>query len=757
MLLVIPFCEKDRLAAIRLLEWIGQLGKDNWHHTCLIVAASTVEQSELYGMINTAKGIFGGVLGLKQVHSDERGWPMSCNAMFRTTIDYIEREACTPFFWCEPDCVPLVPDWLTKIEQAYQKGGKPFMGVIYDQPWPHLTGCAVYPPDYRKINPEALKADKQPWDVVAPDTVMPLTHSTSLIQHVWGKGKEPPTFNGDDSLSIISKDAVLFHRCKDDTLITALRRRFKIGIPRLTERRLVVRRTLARGDVIAASFVSTRLQELGYQVTFQTDKRCADWLKYIVPAVDIATVDRACHINLDEAYESHPRQKELSFAEMFLERASAWAAKNKIDLGRCRNYAPRMVLPEVERQKWIKRFKNYPRPWIMFCPRSQSHIRIVPDNIWRDAATDMPGTKFWLAVHGAAPYGIVDVRTNLAETPASIAAMDLFVTSDTGPMHVAAALGVPTIVVEQSFNPELRLSDQRDWLKVRPNLSCLNCQGPLCRLNNSDPPCKHIPPSLLSNAVNRRLSVTTDDVSAVVAIYRPTAGRLNRCLAAALPQVKEIVVAVDKAGVLPEGALQDPRIWYVTSRQKDIGYGRKANFGARHTVSPWILFLNDDCYMEPDCVEKLRAAVTDKVAVVGALLTYPNGTIQHGGTTRTPGQRDWAHLDHGLKEPTIKEPTEMEFVTGACTLIKRKAFYEISGFDEEFYLYCDDSDFCMRVRQAGYKVMYTPFAKAIHECGASSGMTSNLSACVQESGTRLRKKWAWYFEKNFHNRLGVFK
>jgi GT2 family glycosyltransferase/ADP-heptose:LPS heptosyltransferase len=756
MLVVIPFCHKDKDAALRLLEWIGQLGANNWHHTVLFVTSATVERSELLYLMHPAKGIFGGVLGVKQNQSDDREWP--CNGMFRTTLDYIEQQACVSFLWCEPDCVPLVPDWLSQIHEAYEKCGKLVMGALHEKPTPHIASCAVYPPNFREINPEAVKATKQRWDLVRPEITLAAAHPTNLIQHVWGEGNTPPSFNGEKSFEIVSKDAVLFHRCKDGTLIDASRKR--LGIGQAVGKSIIIRRTGAFGDAISASAVATRFQELGYSVTFQAHPSIHPILRRVVPKIAVVSeIERFCHIDLDEAYERDPNRRKRPMAYCYFDVANKQAEKQRITgIGRARNYAPRIEIKDAEKRAWLHKLSQAPRPWTMICPRSNSHrCRQVPDDIWQKAAKDIDGSKFWLGSHAPAPAGIVDLKCkSMEEITGALSVADLMLTTDTGPMHIAAAMNIPIVVVEQATSTDYTLSDQCDWSKVKPPLNCLNCQDTTCRIKPSDPPCQYIDPILISTAANRRLRVQDTDVSIVVAIYKPTVERLNRCLTAALPQCKEILVVSDRAGIVPDGALRHEKIQYARSWQTDIGYGRKANFGMRHTVSRWVLLLNDDCYLSDNAIAKLMECARPDVGMVSACLFYPTGKIQHGGTIRAPGQHGWHHLDVGQDKSRFTDVVEMENVTGACVMINREAFYTAGGFDENFYLCCEDNDMCMRIRKAGYRILFTPHATAIHEESVSSRTTPGFQGIVKESCTYLEKKWGWYWEKNRNVELGTF-
>lgn len=249
-------------------------------------------------------------------------------------------------------------------------------------------------------------------------------------------------------------------------------------------------------------------------------------------------------------------------------------------------------------------------------------------------------------------------------------------------------------------------------------------------------------------------------VSTVIAIYRPTAEQLNKCLDCILYQVDDIAVVVDRNGKLPMTAMAHPKIRYLWMPADDAGYGRKANHGVNFTKGEFIWLLNDDVFAAPDCCARLMDVMNESgnIGMVGHELRYEDGKIQHGGTFRMRDGPCYGHLDLGQRQSRVEQPTEMEAVTGASVLIRRKAFVAARGFSEEYYLYCEDFHLCLAMRQAGWRVYYTPHAKATHLTGVSAKATPGLGEHIDRSWKTFQKHWAGYFEKNRGNAgLGVFK
>jgi GT2 family glycosyltransferase len=266
----------------------------------------------------------------------------------------------------------------------------------------------------------------------------------------------------------------------------------------------------------------------------------------------------------------------------------------------------------------------------------------------------------------------------------------------------------------------------------------------------ADPPCTEIEPVVLVNAINDRLSLQAKptSVSCVITAFKPPAERLNKCVTHVLNQVDEIVITKDASGVFPNGMPRHPKIRYVTAPRPNIGYGRNANHGVRHTNGNWILLLNDDCFLAPDAVKKLlEVGMRDeKIGLVGHLTRYPDGRICHGGKIRPRGSRSWALVDNRQHHHTIREPRRLENVSGTSVLVRREAFYKVNGFDEDFFLYCEDDALNLALQESGYEIWYTPHATGIHEEAVSNSKHFNMSQLLSDTNKTFERKWGKWLD-----------
>lgn len=518
-----------------------------------------------------------------------------------------------------------------------------------------------------------------------------------------------------------------------------------------------MRRTAAVGDTLAATCVASKLVESGYKVRWQCHPDLHAMIRRVPVVVAVEEPTTRPHVNLDMAYESHPHRRKVSFSEIFMAVAGDQLTPRGVIIGGPTNCAPVLQVNDVEREQAAVKFREHPRPWIVFAARSNSHFnRTIHDGTLSHVARETKGTCFWVANHAPAPGGFVDLEIRSIDSLIlAISAADLFVGPDTGPMHIAAALKVPVIALEQASSPELHLSDQRDFRTVRrSDLPCLNCQHNICPLPGKQtcPPCGEIDPTILIDAIDFRLRLQGrhESVSCVIPTLKPPVDRLNKCISAVINQVDEVVVSKEAAGVFPHGAMRHPKVRYVSAPRSDIGYGRNANFGARHTNANWMLFLNDDCYLENGAVQHLLnvGLTNSRIAMVGHLLRYPDGRICHGGKARHPGMRGWNLLDNRRMNPTVREPRQMENISGTSVLMRRSAFYDVNAYDEDFHLYNEDDSMSLALRQAGHEIWYTPHALGIHEEAVTNSKHFNMSELLAYSNKQFERKWGWWLDEN---------
>jgi GT2 family glycosyltransferase len=156
------------------------------------------------------------------------------------------------------------------------------------------------------------------------------------------------------------------------------------------------------------------------------------------------------------------------------------------------------------------------------------------------------------------------------------------------------------------------------------------------------------------------------------------------------------------------------------------------NFAVRHTKSEIVGFLNNDLeVITPDWLDEMvRYAIQPDIGAVGAKLYFPNNTIQHAGVILGVGGLPGVagHISKGRPRSYPGQASrallaqDMSAVTGACLIVRRNIFQEVGGMDEEnLPIAFNDIDLCLRIRERGYRNVWTPFAELYHYESSSRG------------------------------------
>nr|WP_223473119.1 glycosyltransferase family 2 protein [Pseudomonas brassicacearum] len=171
----------------------------------------------------------------------------------------------------------------------------------------------------------------------------------------------------------------------------------------------------------------------------------------------------------------------------------------------------------------------------------------------------------------------------------------------------------------------------------------------------------------------------------------------------------------------------------------NLGFAVACNQGARLSAAPNLFFLNPDTVLAADAIDRLLLALhsAPEIGMVGGFLCNPDGSEQAGGRRVFPTPRRAFMRAFGLsrlsalfpsllsdfllhKEPLPGTPIVVEAISGACMLVKREAIESVGLWDEDYFLHCEDLDWCMRFHQAGWRVLFVPDAQVMHVFGGCS-------------------------------------
>jgi GT2 family glycosyltransferase len=257
----------------------------------------------------------------------------------------------------------------------------------------------------------------------------------------------------------------------------------------------------------------------------------------------------------------------------------------------------------------------------------------------------------------------------------------------------------------------------------------------------------NIPPVSPSNRAG------APDVSVIVVSADSGAG-LHDCVrrALAVPQVREVLLIDNgSADGVPEAIAraheQEARL-SVIYNHANLGFGPAVNRAAKRATGAWLLVLNPDCLLEPDTVASLLAdfQARPRTGLVGAVVCDAQGVPDPASRRRDPLLARSLNTLFGragegvnVEGPMPTEPVEAEAVSGALMLLPRRLFEFLEGFDEKYFLHCEDLDLCRRVRDAGYRVVLAGDVRVLHGKGGSSRHRP-----VFVSWHKHRGMWRWF-------------
>lgn len=153
----------------------------------------------------------------------------------------------------------------------------------------------------------------------------------------------------------------------------------------------------------------------------------------------------------------------------------------------------------------------------------------------------------------------------------------------------------------------------------------------------------------------------------------------------------------------------------------EFNYSQIINFGVEHAKGDYLLLLNNDTeVISSDFIEEMMGYLQRPDAgVVGAKLYFADHLVQHAGIlvgvrgALAHANQDFSAKREGYLARAVR-PGNFSAVTGACQMVRRDVFEQVGGYNEEFAVGFNDADFCLRVWEAGYRTIFTPYAELYH-------------------------------------------
>jgi glycosyltransferase involved in cell wall biosynthesis len=260
-----------------------------------------------------------------------------------------------------------------------------------------------------------------------------------------------------------------------------------------------------------------------------------------------------------------------------------------------------------------------------------------------------------------------------------------------------------------------------------------------------------------------RVSYPLPDLPPLVSLIIPTRNGfklLKQCVESILKKTTypnyEIII-IDNGSDDPATIKYFQKIKHISNIRilcdnRPFNYSALNNAAVKKANGEIIGLINNDIeVISPDWLsEMVSHALRRDVGAVGACLWYPNNTLQHGGVVL--GISGWAghshkgfpknHLGYAGRMSLISEFTA---VTGACLITRKSLFEKVGGLNEtELQIACNDVDFCLRLREAGYRNIWTPYAELYHHESATRGFedTSEKQARFAKELEYMKKHWS---------------
>jgi len=320
----------------------------------------------------------------------------------------------------------------------------------------------------------------------------------------------------------------------------------------------------------------------------------------------------------------------------------------------------------------------------------------------------------------------------------------------------------------------------QDFLKIKDFYSRINKKNsaPAISLDNFKIFVKHLERSL----ADLKPSPYPEVLLSVIVVTYNSEDYINKCLSflgELSSQYKIELIVIDNAS--QDSSLEKIKKIFpqaiIKINKKNLGYARAANLGILNARGEYLLLINPDCFAHSPEIAKLIDYMekNPQIGIVGPKILNLDGSIQgsarafpnvwtalFGRTTlisRLFPQNKFTRKNI-IASQEVKEPTEVDWISGVMMLVRNKSVSDVGLMDENFFLYWEDADWCTRFQKQGWKVIYYPHAQAKHLVGESIKKRKLKSILdFHKSAYRLYRKYnikKWNLIKKLFALIGLF-
>ena len=155
---------------------------------------------------------------------------------------------------------------------------------------------------------------------------------------------------------------------------------------------------------------------------------------------------------------------------------------------------------------------------------------------------------------------------------------------------------------------------------------------------------------------------------------------------------------------------------------RNLGYAGNNNVGIRAALddgADWVFILNEDTVLAPECIVRLVEAgsADPRIGIVGPMVYHHDepDVIQSAGGGLTRLWRDYHYRQNERDEGDIRDPRPVQWVSGCAILVRRDVIESVGGLDERYFIYWEETEWCVRAAAAGWRIVHVPAARVWHK------------------------------------------